>query len=191
MSYKLKIFETPKEIAKAFAEDFKETTEKNISEKGECNISLSGGSTPKILFDILAKEYSSKINWTKVNFFWGDERCVPPDDSESNYGMTEKHLFDFINILGENIYRVKGEDKPELEAVRYGKEIKNKIKNKSKTGNDFPVFDIMILGMGEDGHTASIFPNNIELWNSKNICEVAEHPVSKQKKNYSYGRSYK
>ena len=181
MSYKLKVFETPEEVAKAFAEDFKETTEINISEKGECNISLSGGSTPKILFDILAKEYSNKIDWTNINFFWGDERCVPPNDSESNYGVTKKHLFDFINIPEENVYRIKGEDEPEKEAVRYEELIKTKIKIEIGI-NNFPIFDLMILGMGDDGHTASIFPNNIKLWDSQNICEVAEHPDTKQKR---------
>lgn len=182
MSYKLKIFETPEEVAKAFAEDFRETIEKNISGKGISNISLSGGSTPKLLFDILAKEYSNKIDWTKVHFYWGDERCVLPGDSESNYGMTKKHFLDFINMPAENIHRVKGEDEPELEAVRYGEEIKSKIKNKSKTQNDTPEFDLMILGMGDDGHTASIFPDSIHLWNSKNICEVAVHPETGQKR---------
>jgi len=181
VSYKLKIFETPEEVAKAFAEDIKETVEKNISEKGECNISLSGGSTPKLLFDILAKEYSDKINWKNINFFWGDERCVPPNDNESNYGMTKKHLFDFINLPEENVYRVKGEDEPEKEALRYGELIKTKIKTGIEV-NNFPVFDLMILGMGDDGHTASIFPDIIELWDSQNICEVAEHPVTNQKR---------
>lgn len=179
MSYKINIFETPAEVAKTFADDFKETIEKNISEKGKCNISLSGGSTPKLLFDILAKEYSTKIDWSNVKFFWGDERCVPPHDDESNYGMTKKHLLDFITIPSENIFRVKGEDEPEKEAARYSELIKTKI----EIGiNKFPAFDLMILGMGDDGHTASIFPNNIEVWNSKNICEVAEHPISKQKR---------
>lgn len=183
MSYKLNILETPVEVAKSFAEDFKETVEKNIKEKGECNISLSGGSTPKLLFDVLGKDYSDKIDWTKVNFFWGDERCVPPNDEQSNYGMTKKHFLNFINIPEENVNRVKGEDNPELEAARYSELIKIKTKINIDIGiNKFPVFDLMILGMGDDGHTASIFPDNIELWNSKNICEAAEHPVSKQKR---------
>ena len=166
MSYKLKIFETPDEVAKTFAEDFQGTVEKIIFEKGNINISLSGGSTPKILFDILADRYSNKIDWTKVHLFWGDERCVPPDDEESNYGMTKKRLLNFIIIPEENVHRAKGEVEPEKEAVRYSSEIKTRIKSKNQNG--IPVFDLMILGMGDDGHTASIFPDSIELWDSKN-----------------------
>jgi len=142
------------------------------------NIALSGGSTPKLLFNYLAEKYSESTVWQEVHFYWGDERCVPPDDEESNYKMTKDFLFDKIQIPAANIHRVFGENNPEREAVRYSSEIKENLPQ----SNGLPLFDLVILGMGDDGHAASIFPHQIELLESQNICEVAEHPVSGQKR---------
>lgn len=151
---------------------------KLANEKDVLNIALSGGSTPQTIFDVLAKEYKDKIDWNKINFYWGDERIVPPTDAESNYRMTKEHLFDKLPIKDENIFRVKGELSPEEANTDYINIIKENIPSK----NEVPVFDLMILGMGDDGHTASIFPHEMQLWDSKNICEVATHPISGQKR---------
>ena len=140
------------------------------------NIALSGGSTPQKIFKILSSEYKNKIDWKKIRLFWGDERCVPPESSESNYGTAKELLIDKINIPGENIFRVKGENDPVGEAIRYSEIIKANI----KTENNFPAFDLTMLGVGEDGHTASIFPNQLHLLNSVRICETALHPETKQ-----------
>ncbi|MEJ2505729.1 MAG: 6-phosphogluconolactonase, partial [Ignavibacteriaceae bacterium] len=140
------------------------------------NIALSGGSTPLKIFKILSSEYKDKIDWKIVRIFWGDERCVPPESNESNYGTAKKLLIDKINIPGENIFRVKGENDPVGEAIRYSEIIKANI----KTENNFPAFDLTMLGVGEDGHTASIFPNQLHLLNSVRICETALHPETKQ-----------
>ncbi len=170
----IKIFSDPKEVAQQFAiylADFVKTREIIF-------LALSGGSTPKLLFDHLASHYSRSINWAKVHFFWGDERCVPSDHSESNYKMTLDHLLSKIEIPDENIHRVKGEMEPQLEADRYAAEIKNLV----AVEGDLPKFDLVMLGMGEDGHTASIFPHQMHLLQSENICEVATHPESGQKR---------
>jgi len=148
------------------------------------SVALSGGSTPKKIFEYISSHDTGAVNWNKVRFFWGDERCVPPEDNESNYKMARLSLFERLHIREENIFRIFGEAQPETEAIRYSKIIAENI----SIENTFPRFDIMILGLGEDGHTASIFPGNTNLFHSLNYCEVATHPLSKQKRITLTGR---
>ena len=178
MEPELKIYKTQLEVAEKLASRIYSIVEKNDSKGDKTFIAVSGGNTPKILFNILAEEYREKINWSNTIFFWVDERCVPPEDQDSNYGMTKKFLFDKIDIPEENIHRVKGENIPEKEAVRYSSEIDELLKFKNK----FPNFDLMIMGIGPDGHTASIFPNQLELLRSEHVCAVGVHPQSGQKR---------
>ncbi len=171
---KLNIFKTKDQL-------FKEYTDLLITlldKKETVNISLSGGSTPKALFSYWAEKHKNDIPWSRVNFFWGDERCVPPDHEESNFGMTKKYLFDHINIPQENIFRILGENDPVEEAQRYGMILEEVL----DLSGGIPEFDIMMLGLGDDGHTASIFPHQIELWNNQANCVVGIHPVSGQKR---------
>ncbi|MEH6679386.1 MAG: 6-phosphogluconolactonase [Sediminicola sp.] len=170
----LRIADTKGQVAKDFCEYLYKITH---SEK-PVHIALSGGSTPKIVFDYLAMGYADGIDWEKVHFYWGDERCVPPDDEQSNYRMTEEHLLRLIPIPDENVHRIKGEDIPEQEAIRYAGILKSKL----PVVAGVPQFDLVILGMGDDGHTASIFPYNIYLWDSISVCEVAVHSDSGQKR---------
>jgi 6-phosphogluconolactonase len=170
----IKIFKNTEELSFEFCNELIKIS----SQKGKCFIALSGGSTPKIIFQTLSERFKDKIQWYKIHLFWSDERCVSPDDSESNYGMAKQYLLDFISIPEENIRRIKGEDEPEQEAVRYSEEIKNIVDSKK----GLPSFDLVMLGIGEDGHTASIFPDQMHLLNSQNICEVAVHPISGQKR---------
>lgn len=149
----------------------------NRTEKADkVTIALSGGSTPKAIFDELAAEYADGIDWTKVYLFWGDERCVPPSDAESNYLMTKTHLLDKVAIPAENVFRVKGELSIDEAVADY----QNTLTQELPIVNDLPEFDLMILGMGDDGHTASIFPYQIKLWDSPAVCVAAQHPESKQ-----------
>ncbi len=169
----LKVHNNKQEVAKQFSSILvdKIETRKNLS------IALSGGSTPKIVFDYLVGNFQYQ-DWSNVHLFWGDERCVPPDHEESNYKMTADHLLNHIVIPEENIHRIKGEDDPEKEATRYGSVLNVSLpKNKG-----VPQFDLVILGMGSDGHTASIFPHEIELWDAKPNCAVAIHPDSGQRR---------
>ncbi len=170
----VKIFSIKSELALYFCDELV----KMVSQKNEFFLCLSGGSTPEIIFQTLSKEYKNKIDWTKVHLFWGDERCVPPDNSESNFGMTKKYLLNFIDIPEKNVHRIYGENDPETEMIRYSEEIKKIIPSK----NGFPDFDLIILGLGEDGHTASIFPNQMNVLHSENICEVAIHPSTERKR---------
>ncbi len=172
------ISDTAAQLAQSFALEFKSICDAVISEKGKINLGISGGNTPKLLFEVLATEYKNKINWERIYFYWVDERCVSPESIESNYGMTRKILFEKINIPDSNIHRIHGENDPASEAVRYSDLIKNNL----KTENGFPKFDLILLGMGDDGHTASIFPDRLDLLKSEVVCAVTVHPESKQKR---------
>ena len=143
------------------------------------NIALSGGTTPQAVFDYWAENCKAMIDWSRISFFWGDERCVPPDDALSNYGMTAKHLFDkVVEIPDKNIFRIQGENDPEKEAERYSKILESNL----KLCNNIPCFEVVLLGLGDDGHTLSIFPDQLSLWNSKKFCLTGEHPESKMKR---------
>ena len=173
-----KIYKTPHDLAKAFAPELINSIKTAAEKRTFFTIALSGGSTPGILYSVLAEKYGQSVDWSFVHFFWGDERCVPPDDPESNFGMANSEFLSKIDIPAMNIHRVRGEEDPSAEAVRYSREIVNY----TRTSRGLPVFDQIILGMGEDGHTASIFPSNSELLFSDNICEVVIHPVTGQKR---------
>jgi 6-phosphogluconolactonase len=172
------IYKTPQALAEAFAlELIKEITEA-ADKKSPFTIALSGGRTPGILYSVLAENYGQAVDWQYVHFFWGDERCVPPDDPESNFGAVASIFLSRIDIPEMNIHRIRGEADPEAEAVRYSSEI---IDNTRSSGG-IPAFDHIILGMGGDGHTVSIFPSNTELLYSDKLCEVAAHPLTGQKR---------
>ncbi len=170
----LKIYRDKQEVAEQFSSYLAEL----VKEKAEFHVALSGGSTPKIVFDVLASNYGDKIDWSNIHFYWGDERCVPPTDDQSNYKMTVEHLFSKINVPEENVHRVLGEAEPDREAMRYA----NLLEINLDRVDSVPQFDLVILGMGDDGHTASIFPHEIDLWNAEDHCVVATHPDSGQKR---------
>lgn len=178
----VKIFETPKEAYKAVAEQILHLTQ--TSRQPRFDIALSGGNTPKGLFKKLSKNYSELIPWSRIHFWWGDERCVSPNDEESNYKMTNDYLFSKISIPKENIHRIRGEENPEKEANRYSDEIDGQLNHRGKN----PVFDLLILGIGDDGHTASIFPNELELFENDKICSVTQHPTTGQNRITITGR---
>jgi len=171
---KVKISKTKQEVALNFSRYLAIL----IANREVVHIALSGGSTPKIVFDELAANFQEDIDWSNVHLYWGDERCVEPTDEQSNYKMTVEHLISKIEISQENIHRVKGENDPEYESKRYAELLEERLPR----AESIPQFDLVILGMGDDGHTASIFPHEIELWNSDKYCEVATHPDSGQKR---------
>ncbi len=169
---KLKIAKTKKDVAV----DFCRYLAIVIANREKVHIALSGGSTPKVVFDELAANFQPDIDWKKVHLYWGDERCVPPTHDESNFKMTAEHLLSKIDIPAENVHRINGENPPGHEAERYGTLLDAELPK----AMGLPQFDLVMLGMGDDGHTASIFPHEIQLWESQKYCEVAEHPDSGQ-----------
>lgn len=180
----VKIFLSPFELAEKYAEVMVCMINESAKKNKPFTIALSGGSTPEILFTLLGDNYSKSVPWKYVHFFWGDERCVPPDNIESNYGMTMRTLLSKINIPSANIHRIKGEEDPQSEAIRYSEEISHFTVKR----DGLPSFDLIILGLGEDGHTASIFPGHLELMESDKICVVSLHPVTHQKRISLTGR---
>jgi 6-phosphogluconolactonase len=155
-----------------------------LSGKAHLNIAVSGGTTPEGIFRKLSDLKKGEINWNKVRLFWVDERCVPPDNPESNYRMVKKSLIDNIRMPGENIFRIQGEAEPIAEADRYGTLLSKELPLLHK----IPRFDLVLLGLGTDGHTASIFPHNISLFSSATNCAVSTHPVSGLKRITITGR---
>jgi 6-phosphogluconolactonase len=128
-----------------------------ITARGRCNWALAGGSTPEALYQLLAgRDHVGRVDWSKVHFFWGDERCVPPDHPDSNYRMATMAFLDTIAAPRQNVHRMEGELDPELAADRYQAELERHFE--LRVGQGFPEFDLILLGMGADGHTASLFP---------------------------------
>ena len=151
------------EIAREAAERIVVLAEEMIDTRGDFAIVLSGGSTPKALYELLASdEYRERINWLKVQVFFGDERCVPPEHADSNYRMARIALLSEVPIPGDNVYRIRGEIDPNEAAIEYGKLLKEKF------GDSGP--DLVLLGMGDDGHTASLFPNTAALNETRHRC---------------------
>lgn len=136
------------------------------------NISLSGGSTPKLLFKTLAlPPFKDKIQWDNLHFWWGDERMVPMESEESNYGEVKRALFDHIQIPKQNIHFING-NIPTQEALdQFENDINQNVANHT--------FDWIILGMGDDGHTASLFPHQTDF-EDNNLATIAKHPQSGQ-----------
>jgi 6-phosphogluconolactonase len=176
MKNNLHIFKTPEEVAVEFANQMMNWIQESTSYS--FHIAISGGKTPDLLFSVLAEKQANSELWQKVHFWWVDERMVAPEEPDSNYGVAHKLLFSKISIPEENIHRIKGENTPGMEALSYSSEIQEKLPSQ----NGWPVFDLILLGMGDDGHTASIFPDQMELLNSTHICAVAVHPQSGQKR---------
>ncbi|MEG9487056.1 6-phosphogluconolactonase [Mannheimia indoligenes] len=162
------IFPTAQAAVEQIAAEFKTYSEQNRP----VHISLSGGSTPKLLFKTLAQvPFKTEVQWQNLHFWWGDDRMVSPTDPESNYGEVQKLLFDHINIPAENIHRIRGEENVEQELARFSQELTACVPNLE--------FDWIILGMGTDGHTASLFPHQTDF-DDQNVAVIAKHPETGQ-----------
>lgn len=172
-----RIFDNIDELSVAFFEKLTNTMTNAFSKNKQFSIALSGGSTPLKIYQYLSLVQEGVKHWDKVLIYWGDERCVPPDDEESNFGNAWKAILKNTKIPPENIHRIRGEAKPEEESIRYAKELE-----KLEIKNGFPVFDLIILGIGDDGHTASIFPDQKDLLYTSDWARPAIHPSSGQKR---------
>jgi len=171
---KLQVFDTGTVLTEATAAFIIKLAVEAISSRGRFIISLSGGHTPEHLYALLAKEpYNQQIPWDKTFVFWGDERCVPSDDKDNNARMAKTLLLDHVNIPAENVYPVPVDMPPVDGAKAYEKSIKDLFKN------EVPIFDLILLGLGENGHTASLFPGTEVLHETAHI--VKEVYVEEQK----------
>lgn len=174
---RLYIYPDPESVAAAFVCEFSRFLRNRSEMSRPLHVALSGGSTPLVIFRQLL-EATGPEDWLGVHIYWGDERCVPPGDPQSNFGQAQGILIRPMGIPDHQVHRIRGEEDPEKESRRYGRILTDKLPLK----NGIPVFDWIWLGLGEDGHTASIFPDQIELWKSDDSCVVATHPQSGQKR---------
>ena len=150
-----------------------------VRRTGRFTVALSGGSSPVSLYTTLASgAYRSKINWSAVHVFWGDERCVPPDHVESNYKLAYDTLLKHVPIPTDQIHRMRGEDSnPEAAAIEYEKTLRTTFQ---LAPNEWPCFDLVLLGMGADGHTASLFPGSPFLRETKRLVAACDAPSRHQ-----------
>ena len=153
-----RVYPTPDELARAAAQHFVERAAQAIEKRGRARIAISGGSTPKATFALLAdpaESYGKEVQWENVELFWVDERTVGPDDPDSNYRMTNESLLSKVALDPAHIHRIEGELDPEEAASKYESLIRREFRLE---GAEVPRFDVVWLGMGDDGHTASLFP---------------------------------
>ena len=158
MKPELRIFQDSERLSRHAANLFIEESNKSIRGRNRFLVALNGGSTPTRLFQLLATEYRDQIDWSKVHVFWGDERCVPPDDSGSNFHQANELFLSKAPIPENNIHRVQGELDPATASKQYAETLKTF----ADSNLDFPRFDLVYLGMGEDGHVGSLFPGAAE-----------------------------
>jgi 6-phosphogluconolactonase len=161
-------------LARRAAQYFVEMAGEAVADRGRARIAISGGSTPKATFALLAdpaQPWRDRMPWQRLELFWVDERAVPPDHPDSNYRMTREVLLDHVPIHPDQIHRMEGELDPEVAAARYETVLKNSFR---LDGGETPRFDLVALGMGPDGHTASLFPHTQAL-QEKSRLVTANH----------------
>lgn len=150
------LYENPGELAEAAASEFAVRAAEAIEERGRFAVVLAGGSTPKATYEILARDYVDRVDWSRVHVFFGDERGVPPDHEDSNYRMAREALLDHVPL--GSVHRMQGELPPDEAAEAYEEELHEFFRTE-----EAPRFDLVLLGIGEDGHTASLFPETSAL----------------------------
>lgn len=163
-------------LAAQAAEFLTARVEEAVAARGMARIALSGGSTPKAVFTLLADEskpWRARMPWSKLEIFWVDERCVAPEHADSNYRMTREALLDRVPIAPEMVHRMEGELEPEEAAARYESLLRNRFRLE---GAEWPRFDVVALGMGDDGHTASIFPHTEAIYEMMRLVAANRVP---------------
>ncbi|MGD0938848.1 MAG: 6-phosphogluconolactonase [Terracidiphilus sp.] len=164
----------PAALARRAVEYLVEMTGEAVEAQGRARVAISGGSTPKAAFELLAdpnQPWRQRMPWEMLDLYWVDERCVPPDDAESNYRMTREALLDHVPLKPDQIHRIQGELDPEAAASRYEEQLRSGFGLHS---SESPSFDLVALGLGPDGHTASLFPHTHAL-QEMNRLAVANH----------------
>lgn len=177
-----RVYDGADALARAAADHFVESAQAAVKAQGVARIAISGGSTPKRTFELLAnpgEKFRAAMPWAQIEIYWVDERVVPPDKPESNFRMTREALLDKVPLKQGQIFRIEGELEPEQAAARYESAIRNHLRLEGAQG---PRFDVLQLGMGDDGHTASLFPHTEALHEMIRIA-VANH-VPQQKESW-------
>jgi len=172
-------FKNPNELCFALALDIQKFLDEKSDEGTRCSLALSGGNTPKLLFEQLGSlTFREAINWNNADLFWVDEKLVPNSHPESNFGSAQNLFLTYIQINKRNIHKIRGESEPETEVKRYSDEICRVLQC---TDGVLPKFDWVLLGVGQDGHIASIYKDMRFEYVEKNICGVISVPNQKAK----------
>ena len=178
-STEIRILTTPQELFEAAAEEVVRAAHEAVAQRGRLTIALSGGSTPKNLFNLLATNARTTLPWDRMFFFWGDERHVPPTDAESNYRMVEETMLSKIPVPSGNVFRIAAENPNAATAAEAYEQTLRKFFQLGP--GQVPIFDLILLGMGPDGHTASLFPGTAGLQEKSRL--VIANWVDKLKAN--------
>ncbi len=168
------VYEDADQLARSVAERVITIVDAAINARGSCAIALAGGSTPKRLYDLLASdEFRDRIDWTRTQLFLGDERFVPPDHPDSNFRMAKEALINHVPVPESQTFPVRSEMEPDAAASHCEKQIRANV----PTGQDgLPVFDLILLGIGDDGHTASLFPGTNALAENNRLVVANDVP---------------
>lgn len=161
------IFANRSELDRAVASQLLELVDQTIAERGTCSLALAGGGTPRGAYELLAE----RVEWKRVEFFWGDERSVPPEHPASNYGMAMESFLSRVNVRPAAIHRILGEAEPPTAASLYAKELRRCL------GQPTPHFDLILLGVGSDGHTASLFPDTPNILDESELAVATTSPI--------------
>jgi len=167
----LKILADKTLLAQAAAGHIVDLANRAIFSQGSFSLALAGGSTPRMVYSLLAEE---ALDWERTHLFWGDERCVKPEHPDSNFRMVREALLDHIQIPEQNVHRMRADLPPEKAAGDYESELRAHFKGQFRIDDQY-TFDLILLGMGEDGHTASLFPGTPALEESQRWVAVVEH----------------
>jgi 6-phosphogluconolactonase len=172
------VFDSPEEMSLHMAELTANVLADAAKARKVARIAVSGGNTPRRSFQLLASEkhpFRAQMPWEQLEFYFVDERCVPPTDKDSNYKMVKEAMLDCVPLAKDRVFRMQGELDPEVAAAQYESAIRNQMRLE---GAELPVFDLLTLGMGDDGHTASLFPHTEALHELLRVC-VANHVPQK------------
>lgn len=171
MKSDVRVFANVNELSLRAAEAVVRIINESMQANGTCSLALSGGSTPRTLYRLLSSQFRDQIPWTKVHIFWGDERYVPPGDPQSNYRMARETLLDHVASPAGNVHPMPtGVPDPDLAARDYEKTLRNYF------SRDWPRFDLVLLGLGEEGHTASLFPGSPALEETRRWVVAVKAP---------------
>jgi 6-phosphogluconolactonase len=168
--FEVRVLPDPSEAAEAAARELVAAFSDSLADHGRFRVAFSGGSTPKLLFDRLAQDtFRTLVDWTRARVFFVDERCVPPGDARSNYRLAKEHLLDPLRVPPENVFRMRGEEEPRRAAGEYEALLEREFEPDVP-----PRFDYVLLGLGTDGHTASLFPGTKALEETRR-CAVENY----------------
>jgi 6-phosphogluconolactonase len=173
------VLDNPEALFVRAAEEIVHVSGEAICTHGQFTLCLTGGNTPADVYSLIATRFHLSVDWNAVHLFWGDERCVPPDDAGSNYGMAHRTMLSKLNLDPGQIHRIRGEDDPELAAGEYEKELRDFF---SVGEGEFPRFDLILLGLGDNVHIASLFPGHPAIHESRRLAVAVEVDAPQRKR---------